>query len=158
IDPDSSQVRIHTGSSGLFGFAGTQPDIAPAPLSGTAVIASPDVTHVQLSIEVPTDSLRVVDADESPEKRGKIERQMRQDVLETQRFPAVTIKGVTFAPKGDAPGHPGPPLAANCAGELVIELALHGVTRTLAIPVEIQVDRARLRAKGAFQISHRDFN
>lgn len=158
IDPDSSQVRIHTGSSGLFGFAGHEHDIAPARFTGTAVIDSSDVTHVQLSISVPTDSLRVVDTDESAETRAKIQRQMYEQALETQRFPTLTIRGVTFSPAGHAPGHPGPPLAAECSGELVIELTLHGVTRTIALPVDIQVDRARLRARGEFPIRHKDFD
>jgi len=158
IDPDSSQIRIHTGSSGVFGFAGHEHDIAPARFTGTAVIDSSNVTHVQLSIEIPTDSLRVVDADESAETRAKIQRQMHEQVLETQRFPKVTIRGVTFSPKGNAPGYPGPPLGKDVSGELVIELALHGVTRTIALPIDIQVDRQRLRARGEFPIRHKDFD
>ena len=157
LDPDSSQVRIHTGASGLFGFAGHEHDIAPARFTGTAVIDSANVTKVVLAITVPTDSLRVV-SDESPETRAKIERQMREQVLETQRFPTVVIRGVTFSPAGDAPGYPGPPLGKDVSGELVIELALHGVTRTIALPIDIQVDRQRLRARGEFPIRHKDFD
>jgi hypothetical protein len=48
-------------------------------------------------------------------------------------------------------------VAADLSGELVIDLALHGVTRTLAIPVDIQIDRAGLRARGKFPLRHRDF-
>jgi polyisoprenoid-binding protein YceI len=102
--------------------------------------------------------MRVVDEDESPGTRAKVQRAMHEQVLETQRFPEITIRGVTFAPTGDAPGHPGPALAADLGGELLIELTLHGVTRTIAVPVDIQVDRARLRARGKFQLRHGDFD
>ena len=158
LDPDSSRIRIRTGSSGVFGFAGHEHEIDAPRFTGTAVIDSADVTKVQLSLSVPTDSMRVVDEDESPETRAKVERAMHEQVLEVQRFPTVTIRGLTFGPNGDEPGHPGPALAADLAGELVIELTIHGVTRPLALPVDIQVDRARLRARGKFPIRHQDFD
>jgi polyisoprenoid-binding protein YceI len=158
LAPDSSQVRIRTGSSGVFGFAGHEHEIAAGHFTGTAVIDSSDVTKVQLSITVPTDSMRVVDEDESAETRAKVERAMHEQVLETKRFPEITIRGVTFKPVGDEPGHPGPALAADTGGELVIELTLHGVTRTMALPVDIQVDRAHLRARGKFPLRHKDFD
>jgi polyisoprenoid-binding protein YceI len=158
LAPDSSRVRIRTESSGVFGFAGHEHEIAAGHFTGTAVIDSSDVTHVQLSITVPTDSMRVVDEDESPETRARVERAMHEQVLETKRFPEITIRGVTFKPVGDAPGHPGPALAADVSGELLIELTLHGVTRTIALPIDIQVDRARLRARGKFPLRHRDFD
>jgi polyisoprenoid-binding protein YceI len=158
LDPDSSRILIHTGSSGLFGFAGHEHEISPTHFLGSAVIDSADVTRIQLTIEVPADSLRVTDEDSSPESRAKVQRAMHEDVLETARFPTVTIRGVTFAPVGDAPGHPGPAVAADTDGELAIELTLHGVTRTLAIPVTIQIDRAGLRARGKFPLRHRDYD
>jgi polyisoprenoid-binding protein YceI len=158
LRPDSSRIGIHTDSSGLFGFAGHEHEIIVTHFTGTAVIDSSDVTRIQFTIEVPADSLRVVDEDESPETRAKVARAMREDVLETQRFPTITIRGVSFAPAGDAPGHPGPPVAADLGGDLALELTLHGVTRTLAIPLDVQIDRAGLRARGKFPLRHRDYD
>ena len=149
---------IRTGSSGLFGFAGHDHEITATRFAGVAVIDSSDVTRIELEITVPADSLRVTDEDRSPDSRAKVERAMREDVLETQRFPAIILRAVSFAPAGDAPGHPGPAVAADLGGELALELTLHGVTRTIAIPVDIQIDRAGLRARGTFPLRHRDYD
>ncbi len=154
--PDSSRVHIHTGSSGIFGFAGHEHTVSAGDLIGRAAVDSTDMSAFMLSITFPADSLRVID-EERRQDSPKIERDMREKVLESRRFPLIEVRGVTFTPKREDPGTTTPLPIGNCSGTIVIELALHGTTRTLTLPIDLEIDAHRLRARGELTIKHEDF-
>jgi polyisoprenoid-binding protein YceI len=154
---DSSRVHIHTGSSGIFGFAGHKHTISAKHFTGRATVDSTDLSAFTLFITFPADSLRVIDDDRSQDSRAKIERDMREKVLESRRFPLIEVRGVTFAPKRDHPEATTPLPVGNCSGTIVIELNLHGTPRTLTLPIDLEIDAHALRARGELTIRHEDF-
>jgi polyisoprenoid-binding protein YceI len=155
--PESSRVHIHTGSSGLFGFAGHEHTIAAEDLTGHAAVDSTDLSAFTVSMTFPADSLRVIDEGRDQDSRAKIERDMRQKTLESSRFPRIEVRGVTFAPKRADPASTQPMPLGDCSGTIVIELALHGTTRTLTLPIDLEINADRLRARGELTIRHEDF-
>jgi polyisoprenoid-binding protein YceI len=150
LEPDSSVVRAHTGSSGLFGFAGHEHTVAVLGLRGEVAVDPADPARFALSIEAPADSLRIIDEDRDRDSSLKIERDMKRKVLETEEFPAIAIRGVSFRVDEQQ--------GSNAfRGELEIELTLHGVTRALGVPLELTLAGERLRARGRFALKHSDF-
>jgi len=150
--PDSSTVRAHTGSSGLLGFAGHDHTIAVRSFSGQAHIDSTDVTRFTLAIEVPAAALAVIDPGEDADKRARIEKDMHEKVLAAGEFPLISFSEVRFVPEKPAPAF------GSHRGELTVALTHHGVTREIRIPVTVDVDHQKLRARGKFAIKHADFN
>jgi len=155
--PDSSRVHIHTGSSGLFGFAGHKHTVSAEWLTGQAGVDSTDMSAFFLAIRFHADSLRVIDEDRGADSRAKIERDMREKVLESGRFPVIEVRGRAFTPKRDDPATTTPLPLGNCSGTIVIELNLHGVARTLTLPIELEINPETLRARGEITIRHEDF-
>ncbi len=148
---DSSTVRAHTGSSGLLGFAGHNHTIA-VPFGGLVSIDSTDVTRCGLRITAGSTALAVIDPGEDADKRARIEKDMHEKVLAAGEFPLISFSEVRFVPEKPAPAF------GSHRGELTVALTLHGVTREIRIPVTIDLDRQRLRARGKFAIKHADFN
>ena len=149
--PDSSTVRAHTGSSGLLGFAGHDHTIA-VPFGGLVSIDSTDVTRCGLRITARSTALAVIDPGEDADKRARIEKDMHEKVLAADEFPLISFSEVRFVPEKPAPAF------GSHRGELTVALTLHGVTREIRIPVTIDLDRQKLRARGKFAIKHADFN
>lgn len=63
-------------------------------------------------------------------------------VLEADRFPLVVLRAVQLAPNGST---------------LQLTITLHGVTRTMAVPVQIERGERRLAVSGNFDILQSEF-
>jgi len=113
------------------------------------------VTRFTLAIEVPAAALAVIDPGEDADKRARIEKDMHEKVLRAGEFPRFSFSGVRFVPEKATPAAPA---FGSHRGELTVALTLHGVTREVRIPVTIDLDRQKLRARGKFAIKHADFN
>lgn len=146
--PDSCTVRATTGSSGLFGFLGHEHTIAIPIARGTAAIDTSDPTRFTLAIEAEAESLRVLDDD--PERQRKVERTMKDDVLETGKHPFIVVTGRAFT-VNEEPG------AGTLAGDLVVEVRLHGVLRDIELPLVVERRPDGLRARGGFTVRHDAF-
>src|SRR6185503_17054527 len=90
--------------------------------------ADPENASVVLTVEAG--SLAVVD-DDSEKDRTEIEKEMNEHVLQVAEHPAIEFKSRIVAAKP----------AGERAFDLVVkgDLALHGTTRELRIPVRLEV-------------------
>ncbi len=154
LDPDSSTVHVLTGSSGLFGFVGHEHVIAVPRFTGDVEIDSTDVTRFSFAIVAPADSLRVADQDEDSGTRRKIEGDMKAEVLETAQYPTIELHGLGYALSGGGAGRR--PMGVS-EGQLRVAVTLHGTKRDLDVPLRLELDHERLRARGKFSIRHSDF-
>ena len=98
IAPDTSQVTIHVGKAGLFGFAG-HPHVVIAPgVDGEVRFDPDDLAQSSVRIEVDAGSLRVTGEDEPAEDVPEVQRVMlSEDVLDVERFPTITFQSRTLA-------------------------------------------------------------
>lgn len=153
--PDSSSVVIRTGSSGLFGFLGHEHRLIVPAFTGEVMLDTTDLRQVALDIIVAANGLRLDDDDDDADSRKKIQRTLRDDVLETRTFPEIVVQGGGFAVDD-----PGAEMSASGirTGRLEFELDLHGVRRTVTAPVTVAFQGNRLRARGRFSIRHSDYD
>lgn len=157
LEPEASTVHVLIGSSGLFGFMGHEHVVDVPQFTGKAEIDSTDVTRFRLTIVAPADSLRVIDEGRDPESSRKIEADMKEDVLESAKYPTITLRGLRFVPDGSKGKQAGGAWGTH-ESQLALALHLHGVEKTLDLPLLLELDRNQLRARGKFSIRHSDFD
>jgi polyisoprenoid-binding protein YceI len=87
---------------------------------------------------------------------GIRDRKMRNSHLEVAKYPAIEFQSTSVQP---AEGAEAGPLAPGATRKAVVEgrLTLHGVTRTLRIPVVIGYDRGLLTADGTIAFTLSEF-
>ncbi len=85
---------------------------------------------------------------------GKRDQHMRDNHLETGKYPKATFVGATvLEPKGTTLA-PGKPVAFECEGDFT----LHGVTKRLSATVEVTLrDERTLAFKASFQVPLADY-
>src|SRR4051812_48776776 len=132
LDRGSSSVRVHVGKSGAFSFAGHNHEVA-APLASGEVVADPDdLGRARVTLSFEAGSLSVLPEGEPAGDGPKVQDAMRgPKVLDAARFPAITFKSQRVV------GKPSGPSAYDL--EVTGELALHGITRALTLPVHVEV-------------------
>jgi polyisoprenoid-binding protein YceI len=110
-------------------------------VSGTVTIAGGALTAAQVTVDMS--ALRT---DMEPR-----DDRMRDDGLETLRFPAAAFKLTRPVPLGDVSG--GRVISVVLSGELT----LHGVTRPVVFPVQARWDGAAIQVAGSMPLRRADF-
>ncbi len=127
---------------------GHNPVIAARDVSGEIRFAPQALEVKELRLSIATASLSVQN-DMSDKDRREIERVMREDVLETDRYPAIAFEGSKVTVERASSG----PLRAEVDGDLTV----HGITRPHRVPVQVFLIGDTLRAQGEFEIRQTDF-
>ena len=142
-----SEVRIHVGKAGLLRFAGHEHEVAATSLSGRVLVDASDVTRSSVSVRFDAKDLRVLAEGESEGDVPKIEERMLS-LLEVVRFPRVTFESssVTGRPSGDG-------WDLSVTGTF----SLHGVERTLQLPLRATLAGDALVARGVATLRHGDY-
>jgi polyisoprenoid-binding protein YceI len=122
--------------------------------ANTAVGRTPDVTGTLAlsgtqitSVEV-TANLQTLKSDDD-RRDGQLERQ----AIQTGQFPQATFKLTSPIELGSAPAD-GQTVTATATGELT----LHGVTRTVDVPIEAQLSGDVVTVAGSIEIQFADYN
>ena len=143
-----SAVRVHVGKSGAFSFAGHRHEVV-APVSGTVEVDAGAPTASAVTLRFESARLRVLPEGEPEGDAPKVEAVMHgEKVLDVARFPEVRF--VSKAVKGQAGG-------ATSEITVVGDLTVHGVTRELAVPVQVTLDGRTLTASGQATLRHDQF-
>lgn len=149
IDAGRSTFTVQAFSTGLLSALGHNPRIAVRDISGDVQFGSSGsaLEEVRLHTSINPRSLEVVD-DISDKDRREIHRQMYDEVLEVERYPAITYdcSRVTIDGGGDR---------FSCL--LTGNLTLHGETHPLAVTARVVVTGDVLKASGDFSVSQRDY-
>ncbi len=148
LDPTMSHVRVHVGKAGLFKFAGHEHEITGSPARGTVRADRGQISASSVSVEVEAGGLHVV-ADKEPKDAPKVESTMHEQVLEVARHPAISFRSTAVSGRETAPG--------RYAVEVTGTLALHGVSRTLTVPIEVEISGPTLTARGEMSVTHTAF-
>ncbi|MHB8667271.1 MAG: YceI family protein [Burkholderiales bacterium] len=151
--PDSQRLEIRVYRAGSLASLGHDHVVSARDVHGYALIPR-DRSLARVDVYLPVDSM-VVDrpgagaeaADASDLSQQDIDatrRHMLEDVLASARYPFVVIHGVC---------RKGAPLCAT----LDAGITLHGVTRTVAIPIRLELGSGRLLVSGHFSVLQSDF-
>jgi len=150
IDAAASAVRVHVGKSGVFGFAGHTHDVVAARFEGRVQADPEDLgrSSVELSFEVS--GLKVSAEGEPEGDAPKVQDVMTgPKVLDVARFPAIRFRSQQVSGRKVAEG----------VYELQVtgELSLHGVARTITVPVRVEVAGNSLTASGKATLGQKAF-
>jgi polyisoprenoid-binding protein YceI len=105
--------------------------------SGEVIVDPDTLTTARISLSVDTGSLDT--------GIGMRDRHLRSsDFFDVERFPTIVFQSVRVE-------------AAGRRATVVGRLSLHGVTREIAVPVDVQVSNAALVASGEFIVNRGDY-
>jgi len=151
LDPAASQLKIHVGKTGVFGFAGHEHDVVAGTFHGTATFDPDRIAQSAVDLTFEAGALRVTGKGEPKGDAAEVQAAMiGAACLDVNRFPAIRFVSKTVAAVGEG-GKGGYDL--SIAGGLT----LHGVTRPLTIRVHLDVKGDALEATGSTTIRQTDF-
>jgi len=139
----TSRLEVRTGKSGLFGFAGHNHVIRARAPSGVIVYVPADPSRSRVSVAVAAESLEVLTPPDTAERR-KVTEAMRQDVLDTEQYPQISLVSRTLTPTADG-------------FHLAAALTLKGTTREIPIDVKVGFHSDSLSATCTFSVKQSDF-
>jgi polyisoprenoid-binding protein YceI len=148
LDSKASQFTAQVFSGGLFSAFGHSPTISIREFSGVLQVNADEPERSSLKLMVNPSALAVKD-DISDKDRREIERVMKDEILEIERFPEIVYECSS--------------VSASKAGEgqytvtLNGELTMHGVTREQMVPARIVFTGDSLRAFGTFSLRQTDY-
>ncbi len=150
IDSSRSRFVIEVGKAGLFGFAGHAHEVETRALEGLVRGALDDLAGSSVRIAVDAASLRVTGKDEPPDDVPKVQQTMlSEQVLDVAKFPTIRFESTRLARREN--GDVG---ALSVTGRLT----LHGVTRTLVVPIDVRIEGQTLTATGRTTIKQTDYD
>jgi len=151
LDPGKSQLTVHVGKTGVFGFAGHEHQVVAGTFQGRATFDPERIAQSSVDLTFVAGELRVVGKGEPAADVPQVQAAMvGKDCLDAQRFPAIHFVSKTV----DVVGEPGP---GGRDLELHGDLTLHGVTRPLTLRVHLEVKDGALEVTGSTTIRQTDF-
>lgn len=147
IDPARSRFIVETQTSGLSTMFAHDHRIEIRDFSGQATFARNQKSG-SLQLTVRPKSMVLVGEDNLGARQA-IESTLRDDVLDTAKFPEITFKtkSVSSTRRGDG----------TFDVRLVGELNLHGVKRQITVPARVSLDAGALHAIGVFEVKQTDY-
>jgi polyisoprenoid-binding protein YceI len=149
VDAGRSRFIVKAFVTGMFSAFGHSPTIAIRDFTGEAQFDPDSLKDASLNLRIKADSLEVTD-DVSDKDRREMERQMREDVLETNRYPEIVFESTNVSADKTTGG--------QCRARITGNLSLRGITRNCVINAQVTVTGDGLRAHGEFPLRQSDYN
>jgi polyisoprenoid-binding protein YceI len=148
LDPGLSRFTARAFATGLLASLGHNPSFAIRQFGGEAKYSGDALEQASVRIVVQSASLGLVDQVSEKDQR-EIESTMRNQVLETARFPEIV-----FEASNPSLSKGGESLYwANITGKLT----LHGITQPQQITAQVLITDNQLRASGEFSVRQSSF-
>jgi polyisoprenoid-binding protein YceI len=138
VDVDNSTIRIHVTKAGLFSAAGHEHWVAAHIAQGSVDEAKPP--HVAFTVSANKLTVEP-DTSLSPDDQAKVQRTMQEKVLESARYPEISLRSTSVVKTGSD--------TWNVTGILV----LHGRSN----PVSATVHKTLAKYVGHCRIKQTDF-
>lgn len=149
LDVKQSRFTVQAFAGGLLSAFGHNPIFAVRDFTGYAQFDPETLNNAALVITVKADSLEVI-GDISAKDRREMETQMREEVLETSKYPEIVFQSTDVSLDKFMEGQ----YRARINGDL----SLHGVTSSEEIEAQVIVSGNRLRAHGEFRLRQTDYH
>ncbi len=149
-DATKSKLEIAVSRAGAFKFFGHDHQVAVQGLSGVVRLNPASMENSSVRLKVEAKSLRVLDPRSSEKERREIQSTMEgEKVLNAAKFPEITFSSESISG-----------LRKTASGyELVLTgaLNLHGMTRTIRVPLSVELKDNALRARGQTSLLQTDY-
>jgi polyisoprenoid-binding protein YceI len=149
LDPVKSNFIVRAFSGGLLWFKGHDHLIAIREFNGEVRLTPDTVVPAALQLTVKTNSLVETRDVFTEHQKQIINKELREIVLETEKYPEITFSSTNVTGKLGPSGV----FDAKVEGDLT----MHGVTRRIELPAEVTLVGDDLRAKGEFRVDRSDF-
>ena len=129
IDPQASKIEIQVARDGFLKAFGHDHVVSAEKYSGEIQFDSGKVESSSVEFVVEAASLKVLDPGESEKDRNEVQETMLgEQVLDATKYPQIRFSSTSVK-------------AGSSVSRLAVEgsLVLHGVTKPLTVPVNIQV-------------------
>lgn len=149
LDAARSRFQVRATAVGLLSAFGHSPTIAIRSFTGEAEFRTEAPQESSLRLDIDAASLAVT-GDVNEKDRQEIERTMREEVLETSRYPRVRFVSSSVQASQITEG--------MYRMKILGKLSLHGEERDLEIPCNATVGNDSLRVNGEFSIRQSDYH
>jgi polyisoprenoid-binding protein YceI len=149
LDPSQGEFLVKTGSGGVFGAFGHKHTISIRNFSGTLQFDPAHLENSSLEMNIQADQLEVVPSKKDDKDKPKIEKEMRENVLEVAEYPEIHFKSTSISAKKLTPD--------NYEVKIMGDLTLHGVTRNIPINAKVTMLENEVKAKGDFSLLQTDY-
>ena len=149
VEGRRSRFVVKAFATGLLSAFGHSPTIAIRDFTGEAQFSPDQVEAASLRLRIKAESLAVAD-EVSDKDRREMERQMRDEVLETARYPEIVFESTNISAERVTDSQ----YRARITGNL----SMHGVTRQCVIDAQVIAGEDTLRANGEFPLRQSLFN
>jgi polyisoprenoid-binding protein YceI len=143
LDPGLSRFTVRAFATGLLSALGHSPTVAIRDFEGEVRLPADSLERASLHLKIEAASLAVQDQISDKDRR-EMERQMKEEVLETARFPHIIYECSQVS-------------RSQTAVALNGQLTLHGVTRNQPVEARVDIMGNMLRASGEFTVRQSDY-
>jgi polyisoprenoid-binding protein YceI len=151
IDPAASRVEIRVGKSGVFSFAGHEHRVLAPAVTGQILADPADLAGSSVQLTFQSGALTVVAKGEPEGDAQKVETAMHSpSVLDVARFPEITFVSKAVSGAESPPG--------TWSITITGEIGLHGVARSLTLPIKVTTAGDELTAVGRVVLKQTDFH
>src|SRR5262245_10158199 len=150
IVPSESSFWVFVGKAGLFSGLAHDHEIGVKQFSGKVILPQSGAAGGSLSLDIDARSLIVLDKKPSEEDKKKISSSMHTEVLESAKYEKISFKSVSVSDLKQT-GENAYSFTLNG------DLSLHGVTKRIAVPVNLTVAPQQLRAAGKYTLRQTDY-
>ena len=149
LDAAASTFKVQAFAEGLLSAFGHDPVIGVKEFEGEASFVPGTFENASLKLTINANALRVVN-DLKEKDRNDIEHTMREEVLETRKYPEITFQSNNVTLSRIAEG--------RYRARVIGDLTLHGVTQNnVWISGEVMANDDGLRAKGDCALKQTDY-
>ena len=149
LDAGRSKFMVRAFSGGLLWFLGHDHFIAAREFTGEVQLTPGAITPASLQMSIRADSLAETRDLFTEQQKQIIDKELREIVLETAKYPEITFKST---------GVTGSLTAGGYQAQIGGDLTLHGVTRHIVIPAQVTLSGSDLRARGEFTVKRSDYH
>ncbi len=148
VDAKKSRLIIETETTGLSAMFAHDHKIGVRDFTGQATFTRDNAKGASLTFTVQASSLYLLGENDIG-ARQSIESALREDVLETAKYPQIVFKSrsVTTERRGDG----------TYDVRITGDLKLHGVTKQIVVPTRVSLENDTLHAIGVVELRQTDF-
>ena len=141
IQAAASEVVIHVRRGGLLSAAGHDHEIIAPAVAGKVRMEPQRIEQATIELTFNASALKVSAKGEPPDDVPKVQQTMLSEkVLDVAKYPTIVFRSRQISVENRSASH----MRLRVAGDLT----LHGVTRPITGPVDVDISAGRLTAAG----------
>lgn len=148
FDASQSQIKVLLNQRGLIARRHPNHTVLAKSFSGKINLPK-DEARLTVTLETQSASLTNVDTTMGDFERKEFHAALRNEVLETEKFPTIQFSSVSVANIQRSGDHR--------TFTLTGDLTLHGVTQRVVFPVKATITKDQLQASGEAKLKQSDF-